>query len=181
MTRKMSAYARNMRRRGEAAQHYQGAAWLNTIQSCRTYSPDAPEWSGLAGNMTAATDALLIVRGALDDMLHHRVQPDDSMPFDLLAHAIDVAHIRAIQIQPDEANPAHAPLAAAKNTLQQMRERRHRTGRWGLAGPDRAVLADAINLYEQILLASSPAQMHKAATIRYDAIQRGKVWSATAS
>jgi hypothetical protein len=177
--RKMSTRTRKMRRMGEAAQAYQGAAWLNTIQSCRAFSPEAPEWSGLAGNMGIATDALIVVRAAADDMLHHRVDPDNRDTFNLLSHAVDVAHIRFMQIQPDEGNPAHAPLLAAKATLHQMAERRRRTGRWGLAGPDRAVLAEAIDLYETVLLASSPEQMHKAALFRLDALKRGKVWGAS--
>jgi hypothetical protein len=172
----MSPYARKMRRRGEAAQTYQGAAWLNTIQSCRNFSDESPDWSGLAGNVQAANDALLTVRGALDDFLHHRVKPEDTEAFDLLGHAVDVAHIRALQIQPDQDNPAHEPLLAAKRVLQEVRERRHRLGVWGLSGPDRAVLVDAIDIYEAILMSSSPAQMHLAVQIRFDAIKRGKTF-----
>ena len=41
------------------------------------------------------------------------------------------------------------------------------------------VLAAAIDLYETVLLASSPEQMHKAALFRLDAIKRGKVWGAS--
>lgn len=180
MTRKMSAYARKMRR-SEAAQHYQGAAWLNAIQRCRAYSPEAPEWSGLAGNVAAAHEALLIVRAAADDLLHHRVQPEDDTTFNLLGHAVDVAHIRFMEIEPSTDNPAHAPLIAAKATLSAVAERRHRTGRWGLAGPDRAVLAEAIDLYETVLLASSPEQMSRASLFRLDALKRGKTWGAAAA
>jgi hypothetical protein len=177
--RKMSTRTRKMRRMGEAAQEYQGAAWINTIQRCRPYSPEAPEWSGLAGNVAAANEALLFVRAAADDMLHHRVKPEDSTTFDLLSHAVDVAHIRFIEIQPSEDNPAHPPLLEAKAALHSVAERRRRTGRWGLAGPEREVLAAAIDLYETVLLASSPEQMHKAALFRLDALKRGKVWGAS--
>jgi hypothetical protein len=178
MSRKLSPYARKMRRKGDAAQHFQGAAWLNTIQACRNFSDEAPEWSGLAGNMTMATDALIVVRAAVDDMLNHRVDPESRETFNLISHAIDVAHIRFMQIQPDEDNPAHAPLLAAKAALHSIAERRRRTGKWGLAGPDRAVLAEGIDLYETVLLSSSPEQMHKAAMFRLDALKRGKVWGA---
>ena len=176
--RKLSPYAQKLRRKSEAEQCYQGAAWLKTIQSCRNHSPEAPEWSGLAGTLSGANDALLIVRGALDDMLNHRVQPEDGTTFDLLAHAVDVAHIRSIQIDPGDKNPAHGPLLTAKAALQQVRERRQRVGRWGLAGPERSALVEAIDLYEAILLASSPMQMNKAARLRYESIKRGKVWGA---
>jgi hypothetical protein len=177
--RKMSARTRKMRRMGEAAQGYEGAAWINTIQACRNFSDEAPEWSGLAANIGIANDALEIVRAAAGDMLHHRVKPEDRETFNLLSHAVDVAHIRFMQIQPNEDNPAHAPLLEAKAALHSVAERRRRTGRWGLAGPEREVLAAAIDLYETVLLASSPEQMHKAALFRLDAIKRGKVWGAS--
>lgn len=178
--RKMSAYARRMRRGGEAAQHYQGAAWLNAIQRCKAYSEPIPEWTGLANTATAATESQLVIRAALDDLLHHRVEPEDATSYNLLAHAVDVSHIRALQVKADPSNPMNAPLLAAKAALNQVSERRQRTGRWGLAGPERAVLAKAIELYEEIITNSSPEQMHKAATIRYDGIRRGKLWSAPA-
>ncbi len=173
MTRKLSPYARKMRR-SEAAQLFNGSALLNTIQRCKPYAEPIPEWTGL-GN-TSATDAQLLVRGALDDLLQHRAQPEDSSSFDLLAHAIDVSHIRAIQIKPDDTNPLHAPLLAAKASLRAVRQRRERVGRWGLAGPEREALTAAVDIYDQIITLSSPEQMHKAASIRLEALQAGKVW-----
>lgn len=176
--RKLSAYARKIRRQGETAQFYQAAQWLNTIQACRNFSDESPDWSGLAGNVGAANEALLSIRNALDDMLHHRINPDNPEPYELLAHAVDVAHIRYLQIQPTHDNPVTPPLLEAKAALSEMRQRRERTGRWGLAGPERAVLAHAIDLYEEVLLASSPAQMNKAARMRLDGIKAGHFWTA---
>ena len=177
MTRKTSPYARKMRR-SEAAQLFNGSAWLNTIQRCKPYAEPIPEWTGLGNTSAAATDAQLLVRGALDDLLQHRAQPEDSSSFDLLAHAIDVSHIRAIQIQPNESNPLHAPLLAAKAALSAVRQRRQRVGQWGLAGPEREVLSAAIDIYDQIITLSSPEQMHKAARLRFDALNAGNVWAA---
>lgn len=176
----MSAYARK-KRSIEANHYYDGAAWLNTIQACRTYSDEAPEWSGLSGTMPTATQSLLVVNTAADDLLHHRVPPEDTHTYEVIAHAIDVAHIRYMHIQPDTDNPAHAPLIAAKATLSAVAERRRRTGRWGLAGPEREVLAQAIALYEEVLLASSPKQMQIAKEMRWEGLRRGKVWSAAAA
>lgn len=178
MTRKLSTYARKVRR-SEAAQVFNGSTWLNTIQRCKPYDRPIPEWTGLANTSGSALDARLIVRGALDDMLQHRAQPEDSSSFDLLAHAIDVSHIRAIQIKPDSSNPLHAPLLAAKATMAAVRQRRDRVGRWGLAGPEREVLTAAIDIYDQIIALSSPEQMSKAALLRYDALKAGKVWRAS--
>ena len=177
MTRKLSAYARKVRRI-EATQVFNGSAWLNTIQRCKPYDRPIPEWTGLANTSGSATDAQLIVRGALDDMLQHRVQPEDTSSFDLLGHAIDVAHIRALQISAHESNPLHAPLLAAKATMAALRQRRERVGRWGLAGPERDVLTAAIDIYDQIISLSSPEQMSKAAMLRCDALKAGKVWCA---
>ena len=180
MTRKLSPYARKMRR-SEAAQLYQGAAWLNTIQRCKPFAEPIGEWSGLANTSTLATDAQLIVRGALDDLLHHKAQPDDTSAFDLLAHAIDVSHIRALQIKPGDSNPLHSPLMAAKAALHEIRRRRERLGRWGLAGPERETLTEAIEIYEQIITLSSPEQMHRAVQIRHAALKRGAVFQIEAA
>lgn len=174
--RKTTAYARKRRlhtlrgHEATAAVEALKADGLIAIQRCAVYSEEA-------GNLYAAVEALLIARGAVDDMLHHRVAPEDSTAFSLLGHVVDVAHIRALQIQPDEANPAHQPLLDAKAALYEIRQRRQRTGKWGLSGPERQVLRDAVDIYEELLRASAPAQMHEAVKIRAAAIKKGQFWA----
>lgn len=46
--------------------------------------------------------------------------------------------------------------------LRRARDRWQRTGKWGLDGPAMQEIRDAISVYEEVLLASSPMQMHEA-------------------
>lgn len=173
MTRKTSAYARKMRRQGRET--FNAAEWLNTIQRCSTYSTDTPPGSWCHGTQSAADKALIRTRLALQKLLDHALAPADPEPHDLLAHAIGVALIRAIEIGGADTatNPALPILTAGNAALTHVTERRRRTGQWGLAGPERAALVDAVDVYEQILMNSSPAQM-SAATEHRQAVLAGK-------
>jgi hypothetical protein len=182
MTRKTTAYARKRaaRERHPGAHQVSDAnlMWITVIERNRPFD-DAPVVPGITEptgvNAVAAT---LMVRDALNDLLHHRVAPDDCRPADLLSHAIDMAHIRALQIQPDETNnPALPTLLAAKAVMHQVRQRRVRLGAWGLAGPEREPLLAAIDIYEEVLKASSPNQMARAVDIRREALRKGRVWA----
>lgn len=61
----------------------------------------------------------------------------------------------------------------AADALGRTLERWHRTGQWGLDGPAIQELKDGVSLYEEVLLASSPNQMHDAAmtSLRWIQIQ----------
>lgn len=59
---------------------------------------------------------------------------------------------------------------AANEALKRIRERRDRTGSWALDGPAITELLEAVDLYQEILMNSSPAQMAKAAKVRWDVI-----------
>lgn len=181
MSRKTTPYARN---RAARARHQathpvsdDKRAWLAAIERSRPFD-DEPVVPGLTeatgGNAVAAA---IMVRTALDDLLAHRVEPEDTRAADLVSHAIDMAHIRALQIQPDDDNPALPTLLAAKAVMHQVRQRRVRVGAWGLAGPEREPLLAAIDIYEDVLKASSPHQMAKAVDIRREALRKGKIWA----
>ncbi|GLS13638.1 hypothetical protein [Hydrogenophaga electricum] len=181
MTRKTTPYARKRaaRARHQAAHPVSDAnlAWITAIERSRPFDDD-PVIPGLtAPTGSNAVAAAIMVRTALDDLLAHRVKPDDTRAADLVSHAIDMAHIRALQIQPDDDNPALPPLLAAKAAMYQVRQRRVRVGAWGLAGPEREQLLAAIDIYEDVLKASSPNQMAKAVDIRREALRKGYVWA----
>lgn len=161
MGRKLSAHGRKLKRQGGPVIALNG--WLRTIEACKPVEEDP----------RLANSLLLMVHDALKKLLDHQAQPGETAPFDLLAHAIDVAHVRYMQIDPTTDNPAHDPMLAAKTALLAIRERYRRTGRWGLAGPERAPLIQGIDLYEQVLLASTPAQMMAATKIVMNGIKRG--------
>lgn len=170
VSRKMSAYARRMRRMGG---QFNGAEWLNVIQRSRPYSDEPIPGSWLPGTMDTAVRVQLRVREALDLFLRHAVKPGDFEPHDLLAHALGVASIRAEEIGSDdmERNPALAYLAIATRALIAVKARYDRTGVWGLAGVERQALVAGVDVYEEILAASSPAQMEAATAERHRRLQ----------
>lgn len=170
MSRKMSAYARKMRRQPEKSV-YQGAAWFNTIQRCRQYSDEPPPGVPAAGNIALAISAQAQVRRALNRLLDHQVASDDVEPHDLLSHAIGITVIRSLQIARTADNPTLPITRAATEALLSVRARWERLGKWGVNATERQALIDAVDAYEAILLASSPAQMDKAARIRHASLQ----------
>lgn len=164
MSRKTSVYAAKQRRQGNT---YNGAEWLNTLQRCKPYSDDAPI-GGLFGTQSAATKAMLIVRQAFEALKSGTVPANDVQNFDKLSHAMGVACIRAAQIAgEDVANNIMLPtLITANSALMRCMERRRRLGSWGLDGPAITELTDAIEIFETIVQASSPAQMTNAVDYR---------------
>ena len=170
--KKTSAYSR--KRRASASHTYNGAEWLNTIQRSRPYTAEPPI-PGFFGTESAAVKAETLVRDALDTLLRHSVPLNVEHTFDILAHALGVSVIRALQIQPDPAsNPAIPILKDGSDTLVRAIDRHQKTGAWGLDGPGRHALIDAIDVYAEILRNSSPAQMEHATSERIQ-ILRGKV------
>ena len=168
MSRKTSAYSRK-RRPGHV---YNAAAWLNTIQRVQTFGV-APALPFLLTTADAAMKAELLVRDALDGLLHHARPQDAERAFDILAHALGVATIRALQIQPDETmNPALPILKVGTDALTRAIDRYDQAGAWGLDGPGRQPLIDAVDAYAEILRASSPAQMQKATDERLEILTR---------
>jgi len=171
MTRKTSAYARKMRRRPDGG-IYNAAQWLNTIQDCRAYTETAPIPGSYlpGGGITASvvTTVALRVRAAFDALRRGEVAADDVLPHDTLAHALGVAWLRALDIAGDD--PVHNPmlplLRTATEAVLRMGQRRRQVGRWGLDGPGLQAVADGLDVYEEILANSSPAQMAAAADTR---------------
>lgn len=170
MTRKTSAYARKMRREPTKGT-FNGAAWLNTLQRCRPYTaepiPGAFNPDG-GQTLTAAEGAALRVRAAFDVIRNGQARKDDTEPHDLLAHAVGVARLRAEEIAgPSPAqNPMLPILDDAAAALLRMAARWRRAGAWGLDGPGLVAVGDALQVYEEILMNSSPAQMAAAADRR---------------
>ena len=178
MSKKTTAYARKRRLPAGHIVKADSQHWLRTIERLSPFSEE-PAVPGIseptAINSTAAT---LMVRQALDDLFHHRPAPADETPYNLIAHAVDVAHIRAIQIEPvPERNPMHAGLMAAKAAMATVSARRQSLGKWGLNGTERSALSTAVDHYETILTSSSPEQMAKAVDIRAEALRGGHFWA----
>lgn len=118
--------------------------------------------------VTAARGAALRVRAAFDSIKTGSVDGSDSEPHDLLAHALGVAWLRALQIAGGDyaENPMLPILKDGIDAVQRMAERKHRLNVWGLDGPGITQVADALDVYDEILMNSSPAQMAAAADKR---------------
>lgn len=166
--RKTSAFARKRRAQGLPTEssvlspkHYQ--QWQHAIKVRQSYSD--------AGLIDVALSASNRAKVALAKFLEHRVPDDDTEPFDMLAHALGVATLRAIEIHGAiQGNPVLPILDAGNDALGRARLRWEKTGKWGLDGPGRQELTDAVDVYHEILVNSSPMQMQKACDMRYEII-----------
>lgn len=115
---------------------------------------------------------LLPIHLALDGFIKRTVPPDDRDSYNALAFAFNEAKARYLDIG-GKGNPAIALLDKAADALERTLDRYRRIGEWGLDGPAIQELTDGVSLYEEVLLASSPNQMHDAAmtSLRWITIQ----------
>lgn len=174
--RKTTAYARKHRRQGGI---YNGAEGFNAIQRCRVYTAESiPGMEAVEGTQSAATKAMLLVREAYIAIKNGTCM-DPTHDFDVLAHAIGVAWIRAVQIAGDDeyTNTMLPILKTANEALGRSQERYKRIARMGFDGPAIDQVEAGIEVYEAIVQASSPSQMTAAAEER-SAIVRAKGVSA---
>lgn len=167
--RKTTAYARKR----AMAPTYNGAEYLNTIMRSRGYTEQPMPELGLHGTEDAALKALVIVKTALVALTTGATQPRNEEHFDLMAHALGVSCIRAGQIGGPEvdSNPMLPPLVDGNNALRQVLNRRRTWGKWQVLPAEAETLRYAVDLYETILLASSPQQMATAVDLRMQALK----------
>ena len=152
---------------------FNGAEWLNTIQRSRTYDAEPIPGSTLEGTLSAAVSVDMRVRDAFAMLSQHQMPLDPEMTMDLLAHALGVAVIRSRQIHPDLAtNPAMPALDAASKGLQRAIDRWRANNAWGLDGPGRQAMEEAVEIYAEIMRNSSPAQMTIATEERLAILKR---------
>ncbi len=185
MSAKSSVYAN--KRRSQAAQQNALGIWrggsvnpvefLNVIERCAPYSDAAPLGSTLAsGTQSASVKSMLRVRDAYDCIKKGESPPQDCEHHDLLAHAIGVAMLRAIQIAGDDRfdNAMLPILDAATEGIRRLGERHHRVKVWGFDGQALGDVDHGLYVYEQIFKSSSPSQMAEAAGMRDKILQQQK-------
>lgn len=162
--RKTTAYARRLARQPT----FNGAAYLNTIQAARPYTEPAAPALGLLATEEAAVKALVIVKTALVALTTGATPPGNEDHFDLMSHALGVSCIRAAQIggPEPESNAMLPPLIDGNNALRQVLNRRRTWGKWQVLPTEGNTLTYAVEIYETILLASSPQQMATAVDLR---------------
>lgn len=153
------------RARDTAAHKLAGAcSLLAQIEMCRP-SDGTPIPGDTSVLSEYARDKLLQsinnVRAALHRLSEHA--SDDVYDAVLIHQALGISRVRAVGIAgPGEDNPALPYLDAGREALEAVHERHGRTGRWGFAGPERAAVFDAVDVYEDLMRASSPQQREDA-------------------
>jgi hypothetical protein len=158
--RKLSAYARKLRRTNET---YNAAQWLNTLTKCRPFDADK-----LPGAIASETSFEAMRRRIIDTRLSfERIKLGTATPEDCdrLADATGIAKVRFAQIAGND-NEAVTLLDIADAALTRTVNRFNQSGRWGFDGPALLEVMQGLDLYEQVATSSSPAQMHDASLER---------------
>jgi len=165
--RKSTAYAKKLQRQGN---QYNGAEWLNTITKSRAYD-DQPVPGAVARetSMEAALKALNRVRLAFVQIQDNPA--DGEHCFDLLAHATGVAKVRYAQIGGNDCEPVQI-IDKADDALLKVRARYIKWGKWEVLEKEAADVSEALDLYEMVLLNSSPGLMSDAVEIRQELLEK---------
>lgn len=167
--KKSSTYAH--KRRGSIGL-FNGAEYLNAISRCRPYSDEVlPGATTGETTQAAAEKSLKLVDMAYRSLKAGKTHANDADDFNRLAHALGISEIRAEQIAGlDHAQNAMLPILAAGNAvLDKIKARRIKWGKWEVLPTEAETIFDALEVYETILLASSPAQMS-------DAVDKRTAW-----
>jgi hypothetical protein len=118
-------------------------ASLRILGYCRPHDPQD------------ALDRHLKTRAAFERLKAGEAESDD---FDRLAMSLNVAKVRAMEIDPALADE----IESAQIAMTEVRERFERIGKWGFSAPQLAAVTHALQAYEAIHDASSPMQMERA-------------------
>lgn len=129
-------------------------------------------------------DLMLKTRMHLDMLVRGLVPAGDEETHEYLCLVIGIAQIRVVDIGLanrasggiDTANELLVQLNAAAQGLMRARQRHGKTGRWGLDGPAIEALRGGLDIFEEVLRASSAMQMEHAqgARLRMLQIQQAK-------
>lgn len=152
MSKKTTAYARKLARRGLTAptfeqfhdhHHRRLTAGLQLLDDARPFD---------AGD---TTDSHIKTRAAFDRLCDSTADEDD---FDRVAIAINLAKVRALEIDPKLADL----LEVAQDAMTAIRKRQERWGKWDVLDAEQDSVLDALHANEAIVDASSPLQMRRA-------------------
>lgn len=126
-------------------------------------APDPTTWArtiaaSLPMHEAIGDDIMIKLHAAFADL--QSGSADDDL-FDRLAGAINIGIIRAEQIDA----LCVTPMLAARDALVRCDAIRGKHGRYGFDGPGLQAVAEALELYEQMLRNSTPKQMRAAMTL----------------
>lgn len=164
--------ARRQPGRARDTQHHKlmsACAFLAQIAVSRVSDgePIPGDTSTLAGHaQERLLESINSVRGALERLTHHVT--DELFDALVIHQALGIARVRAVQIGGEADNPALPYLDAGQRAMEAVHERHQRTGKWGFAGPERQAAFDGVDVYEELMRASSP-QQRSAAMHEYEA------------
>ncbi len=170
--RKTSTYSR---KRLHRPVHFNGAEWINAIGRCRQYSDEPVIGSWLPQGTTQISHGVLAeARMAYQGIKDGFFTPEQTDPYDMLAHVVGVSKIRAITIggEDPDVNYLLPTIHQAEDALRRIRARWEKINAWGMDGPAIAELADALDIYQEILTQSSPQQMAEATDARIAILNR---------
>jgi 1,2-phenylacetyl-CoA epoxidase PaaB subunit len=159
MTRKTTKFSRKRLATGGL---YNGAEWLNTISRCRPYTTETLPGAVVDGSTQEVADkAIEKAREAFARLKAGATPHQDQDDFDRLVHALSVSCVRAGEIAgpAPESNELLPPLIAGNKALRAVLTRRQRFGKWQMLVAEIEAVDWAVEIYETILQASSPAQM----------------------
>ena len=158
--KKTTKYARKIAQ-GKAGFRDLGSV-LDTVSACRPYTPDVVpgSWIVDSGTQTSATRAMLHVRECFESLKTGKTAPDNTDDFDYIGHALGVSVIRAQAIE--NSGTMLVTLSQGYEAMQRCRERWEKNHVWGFDGPAIFAVTESIEVYEAIIQASSPMQMHDA-------------------
>ena len=160
MSKKTTAYARKLARRGLTAptfeqfhdhHHRRLTAGLQLLDDARPFD---------AGD---TTDSHIKTRAAFDRLCDSTADEDD---FDRVAIAINLAKVRALEIDPKLADL----LEVAQDAMTAIRKRQERWGKWDVLDAERASVLHALDANEAIVDASSPLQMRRAMQVMRESV-----------
>lgn len=160
MSKKTTAYARKLARRGLTAptfeqfhdhHHRRLTAGLQLLDDARPFD---------AGD---TTDSHIKTRAAFDRLCDSTADDGD---FNRVAIAINLAKVRALEIDPKLADL----LEVAQDAMTAIRKRQERWGKWDVLDAEQDSVLDALHANEAIVDASSPLQMRRAMQVMRESI-----------
>ena len=111
------------------------------------------------------TDQHIKTRAAFERLCDGTAENDD---FDRVAIAINLAKVRALDIDPKLADV----LEVAQEAMTALRKRQERWGKWDVLPAERDAVLYALDANEAIVDASSPLQMRRAMLVMRESILR---------
>ena len=130
--RKTSTYSR---KRLHRPVHFNGAEWINAIGRCRQYSDEPVIGSWLPQGTTQISHGVLAeARMAYQGIKDGFFTPEQTDPYDMLAHVVGVSKIRAITIggEDPDVNYLLPTIHQAEDALRRIRARWEKINAWGI-------------------------------------------------